>query len=296
MSVILSGFTLSDGVTELQNLESIQASLIADIGDLRVLSGELNDNLTAAKEKQGQIQTEKSNYENTKSIALQEKQAKEQLLVVTKNQESAYQKQLAALQDQQNSIADEINKMEQRLKSGLAQGEIPKPMRGLLSWPVEMASGAGTGGIITQKYGNINRSLYGNNPHNGLDIGISIGTPVYASADGIVMRADHNDVNSWKKYQYGTHVLIDHGNGLSTLYAHLARFAVGSGAQVKRGQLIGYSDNTGYSTGSHLHFGVYVTPVGGWKIIDTAPGLIRIPPANGLVPVGATLDPEDYLG
>lgn len=295
IEIILSDFTLSDSITYLQNMDSVRNGLVSDIGELRKLGSELDRGLAEAEQKQDEIRAEKNNYENTKSITLLERQNKEQLLAVTKNKESVYHKQLATLESQQNAIAEEIDKMEQRLISGLAPGQIPKPSRGLLSWPVEMTYTSGGRNIITQEYGNMDKSLYGSHPHNGIDIGTSIGTPIYAAADGIVMQADRNDINSWRKFQYGMYVLVGHRNGLSTLYAHLAKYLVSNGQQIKKGQLIAYSDNTGYSTGSHLHFGVYVTPAGGWKKTSIAPGLIRIPPANGLVPVGVTLDPDNYL-
>ena len=102
------------------------------------------------------------------------------------------------------------------------------------------------------------------------------------------MAVDNNDrgVSRWQKYQYGRYVLIKHDNNLSTLYAHLSRQVVARGATVKRGDLIGYSGNTGYSTGPHIHLTVYWAPSVQMK---------SVPPAAGLVPVGVTIDPNDYL-
>jgi len=80
--------------------------------------------------------------------------------------------------------------------------------------------------------------------------------------------------------------LIRHNNNLATLYAHLSQQLVKKEMTVKRGDIIGYSDTTGYATGPHLHFGAY------W-----APSILmkNIPPAAGLVPVGVIINPEDYL-
>ena len=115
----------------------------------------------------------------------------------------------------------------------------------------------------------------------------------------MIAAVDNNDkgLARWLKYQYGTYVLIEHNNNLSSIYAHLSLAIVEEGSEVKRGDIIGYSGNTGYSTGSHLHFGVYATPVLGWREIRSkeGAGLISIPPAAGLVPVGVNINPEGYL-
>ncbi len=92
--------------------------------------------------------------------------------------------------------------------------------------------------------------------HNGVDFAAGMGTPVRASADGAV-------VSAGDRGGYGTAVIIDHGNTLATLYAHLSRAAVAEGSIVARGTVIGYSGSSGFSTGPHLHFEVRVngTPV-----------------------------------
>lgn len=87
------------------------------------------------------------------------------------------------------------------------------------------------------------------------------------------------------RVQYGRYILVKHNNNLTTLYAHLSRFAVAKGAQVKRGEVIGYSGNTGYAFGPHLHFMVYQSATVQLKSIVGA----------GLVPVGVTIDPRKYL-
>lgn len=83
--------------------------------------------------------------------------------------------------------------------------------------------------------------------HSGLDISTDKGDPVYATADGVVESASYNG-------DYGNLIVLKHGFGLSTRYGHLSRFAVKSGASVKRGDVIGYVGSTGRSTGSHLHY------------------------------------------
>lgn len=86
--------------------------------------------------------------------------------------------------------------------------------------------------------------------HGGVDWPCPTGTPVHASASGTVLIAKKLN------YSYGFYILIDHGNGLSTLYAHNSQLCVSAGDYVSRGELIAYSGSTGNSTGPHVHFEV----------------------------------------
>ncbi len=98
--------------------------------------------------------------------------------------------------------------------------------------------------------------------HAGIDIASDYGQPVRATADGIVEIA--GPVNG-----YGREIILDHGYGLTTLYGHLSGFAVTSGEQVRRGEVIGYVGSTGRSTGPHLHYEVRIrnTPVNPHKYL-----------------------------
>jgi murein DD-endopeptidase MepM/ murein hydrolase activator NlpD len=84
--------------------------------------------------------------------------------------------------------------------------------------------------------------------HTGLDMEAATNTPVYATGDGSVKFAGVS------RYGYGIHIDIDHGFGYETKYAHLSKLAVENGQKVKRGDIIGYSGNTGLSKGPHLHY------------------------------------------
>ncbi len=96
--------------------------------------------------------------------------------------------------------------------------------------------------------------------HTGIDLQASTGTPVYAAGDGVVKWA------GIKANGYGVHIDIDHGYGYETKYAHLDKLAVRKGEKVKRGQVVGYSGNTGLSKGPHLHYeiikdGIKINPI-----------------------------------
>jgi len=96
--------------------------------------------------------------------------------------------------------------------------------------------------------------------HSGIDFSAQMGTEAYATGNGVVEDVEHNE------WGYGTMVVINHGFGYKTRYAHLQKAAVRKGQKVKRGQLIGYIGNTGKTTGVHLHYevlknGVAIDPI-----------------------------------
>lgn len=113
---------------------------------------------------------------------------------------------------------------------------------GAMIWPVN--------GVVTSPYGYRTHPIFGTTIyHSGIDIGVDYGTPVHAADGGVVVEA------GWIS-GYGYAVIIDHGNGLSTLYGHNQELAVSEGQSVSPGQVIAYAGSTGNSTGPHVHFEV----------------------------------------
>lgn len=94
--------------------------------------------------------------------------------------------------------------------------------------------------------------------HLGTDIAAPNGTPVYAAKSGQVITSKYTPYGSGSDWSYGNYVVIDHGNGNSTLYAHMSSRKVTAGQMVKQGDVIGYVGSTGRSTGNHLHYEVRV--------------------------------------
>ena len=116
---------------------------------------------------------------------------------------------------------------------------------GQLGWPVS--------GEITSPYGYRTHPIWGTTIyHSGIDIGVDEGTPVHAADGGTV---------AWSGWMggYGYAVVIDHGNGMSTLYGHNSALAVSEGQDVGKGQVIAYAGSTGNSTGPHVHFEVRIS-------------------------------------
>jgi murein DD-endopeptidase MepM/ murein hydrolase activator NlpD len=127
-------------------------------------------------------------------------------------------------------------------------------------------------GPITSSFGQREDPVKGNGEgefHTGVDISAPAGTPIRATADGVVKSADIEN-------GYGREVILDNGHGVETCYAHMSGFAVMAGQSVVRGQVIGYVGRTGRTTGANLHYEVRIhnTPVNPHKYMrDTLAGM-----------------------
>jgi murein DD-endopeptidase MepM/ murein hydrolase activator NlpD len=132
----------------------------------------------------------------------------------------------------------------ERARAGSYNGPLPT---GELTWPTH-------GGTVTEGAGpRIHPIFHTKGCHTGVDIGQPYGADVLAAAAGTAYTE--------KSVPYGNVILVVHGAGLSTMYAHLSRYNISNGQQVKDGQVIGFIGSTGWSTGPHLHFEVHINGV-----------------------------------
>lgn len=216
--------------------QTVLSSLEKEVEDLKNLTNTLN---TAKKEtldlKNYQSETESELNKSLKEAEkqLQKLESDEEALKKVLQEATAYDKEL----DEELRIALEAYQKEQ---SGDTSAK--------LLWPVDPVNKR-----ISSPYGW--RDLWGEqNFHKGIDIvgpkkGSIAGANIYASADGTVHTAKYSS-------SYGYYVLIDHGNKVSTLYAHCSKLLVKAGDKVERGQVIGYVGLTGMTDGYHLHYEV----------------------------------------
>jgi murein DD-endopeptidase MepM/ murein hydrolase activator NlpD len=161
---------------------------------------------------------------------------KQEILSNVRVEKKAYEKALEELE----RASRELEELIRRSQSGEQLGT------GIYTWP---APGYRS---ITSSFGmHYHPILKTNKLHTGVDIGAPMGAKIVAADAGKVMFA------GWQE-GYGQVTIIDHGAGMSTLYAHQSKFAVSSGQSVKKGDVIGYVGSTGWSTGPHLHFEVRV--------------------------------------
>ncbi len=288
LEVILSKKTLSQFLEDVDDLNRAQIAIQDNIKSLEHLKSELGAQKNSHEVAQKKFIALNSQLADQKEIADQQRQEQNSLLKSTKNQESNYKKLLADKEARKKQFEQEIEDYEAQLRAEIDPNSFPRPGTKVLAYPLDNAR-------ITQHFGKTvdARRLYSSGTHNGIDFGVSLGTPVKSVADGVVVGTGDTDITC-RGASYGKWVLIRHKNGLASLYGHLNLIKVKQGDSVESGDLIAYSGNTGYSTGPHLHFSVFVGSA--VKVADLpskscAKAIFHLPVA----PLNAYLDPESYL-
>lgn len=220
------------------------------------------------------------------------KKAQSELLAQTKSQESVYQSILAQKQAAKASFESALTNLKAQFQQAVNPSEILTAGKGILRWPVDKVR-------LTQEFGNTTFAAsggYNGKGHNGVDFAASIGTPIKAALTGTVLGTGNTD-SVRGCYSFGKWVMIKHENGLNTMYAHLSQINVSQGQSIGTGQIIGYSGETGYATGPHLHFGVYVSSATQIVTLGSATNS-KTPCANAVMPIAplsAYLNPMNYL-
>lgn len=281
---ILSNRSISEVLDDYESIAQFQEQIRQKSKELTVYRDDLADKKKATeaeKQKLVNLQTELKNQHRTLEINKKEQAS---LLAITKNQEAEYKKLLASKQAEKTYFEAEIFKLASELQYILDPSKVPSSGKGVLGWPIRDV-------FLTQYFGKTSDSgrLYTSGTHDGVDFRAPIGTPIFAVMPGIVAETNLGAV---KNCQYGKWILIKHPNGLSTLYAHLSDVRVSKGQNVTRGETIGFSGNTGYATGPHLHFTLYVSEAVTFKQYSCKSGYkVTIPIAHP----SAYLDPMKYF-
>ncbi|MEI6553591.1 MAG: peptidoglycan DD-metalloendopeptidase family protein [bacterium] len=286
---ILSKRNLSDVIIEVDSLRKMNEELGNQIDGLKTEKQVLVENKSQKEETKKQLATLQTELSGKKKVVEENKKEQSQVLKETKNQEKTYQQILAQRKAEKESLDKEVFDYEAALKYTLNPSLAPQTSSTLsLKWPLDVVK-------ITQLFGKTNASarLYVAGTHNGVDFGAKIGTPVKAMGDGVVAGAGDTDLTC-KAASFGRWILVKFNNGLAATYGHLSVISVTEGQKVAQGDIIGYSGNTGYSTGPHLHISMYDA---GAVSAQTRPSvscggkIYRMP----IAPVAAYLDPMLYL-
>ena len=294
VEMLLRNENLSEFWNQIDELEQIRGVIANEVSKLVSQKALLEDKHGQTTEKRAELVDLKEQYSDQNSILTANKQEKNELLSVTKNEEASYQELLREKEAVREQLLKEMREFESRLQFILDPNSIPKKGTQVFNWPV-------TNVYITQLFGGTefakrNASVYGGRPyHSGVDFGVPTGSKIYAPLAGTV-RAVGNTDKVAGCYSWGKWILVDHYNGLSTLYAHLSQHAVSPGDKVKTGEVIAYSGNTGYSTGPHLHFTVYAKAGVSVRKFNEIKSVTSCGAAS--TPVAATdayIDPMDYL-
>ncbi len=239
LEVLLSSRDFAEFLTTWDNLQRIFEQ---DVGLLREIQAyvELVKELKKEQEElKAQLEGQKAHLEAVKAGLEARRAEREELLQDIQSDIESYRRMMDQLEEQ----SAEAKRLLQRYQAQL-EAELRREGAVILSRPVS--------GPITSPYGmRFHPILGGYRKHNGTDYGVPYGTPVKAADYGEVMLADWFGA-------YGKTVILVHGRGISTLYAHLSQIAVSQGQKVQKGQVIGYVGSTGLSTGPHLHFEVRI--------------------------------------
>ena len=237
LSVVFGSSSMSDVLTNMdmvQRIYNADAELLASIQDQYDLVDAQNQKLEALKV---QLEAQQEAVEAKKAALELDRQE----VAAKKKEVQANTDSLAAQYDAVKKEADAISETIKVLQSSNT-----KYIGGAMCWPSQAST------RITSPFGWRYLSLLGGrNYHTGVDIGAAGGTNILAANSGKVIKAGWNN-------SYGYMVMVDHGGGIVTLYAHSSKLLVKTGDVVARGQAIALIGSTGMSTGNHLHFEVRV--------------------------------------
>ncbi|MEZ4200757.1 MAG: peptidoglycan DD-metalloendopeptidase family protein, partial [Candidatus Paceibacterota bacterium] len=256
VEVLLRHDNIAQFWDEIESLETVRTSMLTRVEQLAALRELLQGKRSDETSKRDELVDLKQQYSGQQSVLENNKAEKSQLLSATQNEETEYQTMLAQRKAAREQLLKEVQDIESQLQFILDPNSIPTPGTPVFRWPLDNI-------VITQYFGYTkfalqNQGVYKNNMHNGVDLGAPTGTKIYAPLTGTVRNTGNTDAVPGC-YSWGKWILIDHPNGLSTLFAHLSHIGVSPGQKVSTGDVVGYVGNTGYSTGPHLHYTLYVS-------------------------------------
>lgn len=239
LGIILSADSFSDMITRTELIGSVMEGdkkLIAELAATRASIAEKKAKLDSSRAEQANAKKKLVNRQD--SLENQYKEANS--LIKSLNVSAAeYEKAF----DEAERAMDATRASLQKL---LSTSTSSKYVGGEFRWPTKATR-------ITSYYGTRKDPITKKSSmHTGIDIGSGMGTEIYAANSGTVV------VAGWSSKGYGNYVVIDHGGGRSTLYAHMSKIKTKKGAKVSKGDVIGLVGSTGYSTGPHLHFEILI--------------------------------------
>lgn len=236
LEVLLNSKSITDFLNRLEVMKQVAEYDSNLLDNLKTIEGEIEEIKVALEEENKTLTAAKAELASEKKV-LDAKQAEsDSYLKALEKDIKKYEKEYAA--------AEAAEMAARRSAAGLAGNS--KFVGGEFGWPSDSAWN------ITSPYGRrFHPTLKVWKTHTGMDIGAAYGTNVLAANDGKVIVAQWNNA-------YGNYVVIDHGGGYTTLYAHNSKLNVSVGQKVTRGQVIAKVGSTGFSTGPHLHFEIMI--------------------------------------
>lgn len=248
LEVLLTCPDMSAMLTRSEMIKSVSEQDSSQLDDLMKKMEEIEKQKTILEEKITELGEDKKALEDSKAelqSSIDEISTSKSQLDSEAAECNALIREIAAKENVQMELIEtnreQLEEIENEIRAASSQGTGAVNGGGTLLYPTSITyTSAGFPSYPSGRY------------HSGVDFPVSSGSSIYAAADGVVIIAKNLN------YSYGHYIVIDHGNGLSTLYGHNSTLLVSVGQQVTRGQVIAYSGSTGNSTGPHCHFEVRV--------------------------------------
>lgn len=264
LNLVLSADNLGDIISVLSNVKVLVQTDNDLINQIAEMKEDLQNQKVNLEDRKSQVEKDKTDLESAKAELSEVSKQYENQVNELKGLEEEQSAEMAKLTDEERAIQDEINKykednanLEQYFSNTTSATSVAR-YSGDNTAAISNVGGSSSGfikpsdGGVTCPYGPRIHPVTGvNSIHTGVDFGASYGSPIVAAKAGVVTTATYNTA-------YGNMIIIDHGDGTSTLYAHASSFVVSVGQSVSQGQTIAYVGSTGYSTGPHLHFEIRI--------------------------------------
>jgi murein DD-endopeptidase MepM/ murein hydrolase activator NlpD len=232
MELMLTAQSISELAVRLDMVSYIAENdqkLLEDLNNTKILIRHQKYELELSEQ---EMRTKMQTVVDAKGELLAASTEKKSIYDTLQDQYAELKKAVAEMEAQEKAVGDEIKRLQ--MERDYVGGELAWPAPGYY--------------YVTSKFGQrFHPVLKRWKLHTGIDLRVPSGSKIVAANAGVVLIAKYN-------VAYGNYVVIDHGGGISTLYAHNKKLLVSAGQTVKRGQVISYSGSTGYSTGPHLHF------------------------------------------
>jgi len=287
VEMAISSKDLNDFWQEIDNTKQIQQSIQNKAKRLSLLKVNLEDKKKGLQGQKTNLVGFKTELSGKKKAVEYTAKEKAVILAETKNKEQSFKELVQTKEEEKAQFEKELFEFESQLNIFIDKGSYPAPSRGIIFWPLDDI-------FVTQKFGKTigAEKLYASGSHNGVDFRASVGTKIKSVLEGKVVGTGNTDIYKGC-YSFGKWVMLRHTNGLSSIYGHLSVISVSTGQQLQTGDLIGYSGNTGYTTGPHLHLGLYATQGVRIEQFSQSRGC-----KQAIIPIAdikAYLDPLSYL-
>lgn len=242
LSVVFQADSFTDLLDRLAMVDEIVAYDNAVVENLVSAREEVEATLAELNEYKAGLEEQKTVLDGQRSEQAEKATEAQALFDELKGKADAVEALEKAEREEEARIAKEIDKKQKELDDLILQEKIKLNLGTGYYYPLPAANRT-----MTSRFGYRNCPYHGPENHTGLDIAAPGGTPIYAIQGGVVV------TSSYAPSSYGNYVVLSHGNGVTTLYAHMSKRAVKVGDVVAQGQTIGYVGTTGSSTGNHLH-------------------------------------------